>query len=340
MKKLPLLLLLIMVVVTMIMSCRKDTETKPLKVGLVLGFGSISDKGFNQMAYEGLLSAHEEMGLEWEIKESAAAVDFANNIAWFANKKFDVIVTLGYDAAQATLLAAAAHPEIKFILLDHSFDEIPSNLACITYQIDQVAFPAGFLAAYWANRTDATDAKAGNVAGPEIPPILQFTESFASGVAYFNNQYAREVIVNRLYATSFVDTLEGANLAESLIQGGADVIFACAGTTGNGALYQARNSGIAGIGVDTDQYFTIPDVGGILLTSCMKRLDQSLYNELVAIGKGAYHGGTTTVGNLSNNGVALAPFHNYENQIPDSIKTALSLIRQGIEDGSISTGWN
>lgn len=340
MKKLPFLLLLIMVVVTVVMSCKKDEETKPLKVGLVLSFGTISDKGFNQMAYEGLLSAHEEMDLDWEIKESASTVDITNNIADFASRQFDVIVTLGYDASQATLDAATAHPEIKFVLLDHSFDEIPSNLACITYQIDQVSFPAGFLAAYWAIRTDATDAKVGNVAGPEIPPILQFTESFAAGVAYFNNQYAREVVVNKIFATSFVDTLEGANLAESLIQGGADVIFACAGTTGNGALYQARNSGIAGIGVDTDQYFTIPDVGDILLTSCMKRLDQSLYSELVAIGNGAYHGGITSVGNLTNNGVALAPFHNYENQIPDSIKSALSLIRQGIVNGSISTGWN
>lgn len=340
MKKALFLILLIPSLVTTFISCDKDEDTKPLKVGLVLSFGTISDKGFNQMAYEGLLNAQDEMQLEWEIKESSAVADISSNIAYFAANNFDVIVTLGFDASQPTLDAANAHPEIKFVLLDASFAEIPANLACITYQIDQVSFPAGFLAAYWANQTDPTDAKVGNVAGPEIPPILQFTESFASGVDYFNTLYTREVMVNGIYATSFLDTLEGANLAESLILSGADVIFACAGTTGNGALYQAKNSGIAGIGVDTDQYFTIPDVGDILLTSCMKRLDQSLYSELIAIGNGEFHGGTTSVGNLTNNGVELAPFHNYENQIPDSIKTALSTIRQGIVNGSISTGWD
>lgn len=340
MKKALSVFLLFLVVVMTVISCKKDEDASPLKVGLVVGFGTISDKGFNQMAYEGLLMANQEMDFDWEIKESTTVADINNNIAWFATNNFDVIVTLGYDASQATLEAAQANPQIKFVLLDHSFGEIPANLACITYQIDQVSFPAGFLAAYWANKTDPADAKVGNVAGPEIPPILQFTQSFAAGVDYFNDQYTSEVVVNGSYATSFIDTLQGAYLAESLIQNGADVIFACAGTTGNGALYQAKNAGIAGIGVDTDQYFTIPDVGDILITSCIKRLDQSLYNELVAIGNGQFHGGTTSNGNLTNNGVELAPFHNYENQIPDSIKTALSLIRQGIINGSINTGWN
>jgi basic membrane protein A and related proteins len=340
MKKTLALILLITVVVAVLISCKKDEEAKPLKVGLVLSFGTISDKGFNQMAYEGLLLADKELNMDWEIKESCAVAEISSNIAYFAANKFDVIITLGFDASQPTLDAANAHPEIKFVLLDASFANLPANLACVTYQIDQVSFPAGFLAAYWANQTDPTDAKVGNVAGPEIPPILQFTESFAAGVAYFNNQYTREVTLNKVHATDFNDTLQGANLAASLIQGGADVLFACAGTTGNGALYQAKNSGIGGIGVDTDQYFTIPDVGDILLTSCMKRLDQSIYSELIAIGNKQFHGGTTSIGNLTNNGVELAPFHNFETQIPDSIKTALAGIRQGIISGTINTGWN
>ena len=340
MKKALSLILLISALIATFVSCDKDEDTKPLKVGLVLSFGTISDKGFNQMAYEGLLLADEELDLEWEIKESSAVAEISSNIAYFAANNFDVIVALGFDAAQPTLDAANAHPEIKFVLLDASFAELPANLACITYQIDQVSFPAGFLAAYWANQTDPTDAKVGNVAGPEIPPILQFTQSFAAGVAYFNNQYTRVVTLNKVHATDFNDTLQGANLAESLIQAGADVMFACAGTTGNGSLYQAKNIGIVGIGVDTDQYFTIPDVGDILLTSCMKRLDQSLYQEMIAINNRQFHGGSTSIGNLTNSGVELAPFHDFETQIPDSIKTALAGIRQGIISGTINTGWN
>ena len=141
------------------------------------------------------------------------------------------------------------------------------------------------------------------------------------------------------HAGNFDDTLQGAHLADSLIQSGADLIFACAGKTGNGALYQAKISGKQGIGVDTDQYLTIPEVGDILLTSCMKRLDISIHDEIIAISQNQFHGGTSITTNLTSNGVQLAPFHDFENQIPDSIKTVLGEIRQGIINGTVNTGW-
>lgn len=325
--------------VMILSSCTKNESSETLKIGLVTGLGSLNDRGFNQQAYDGLIAGAAETKSEWEVRESNTLPELESNIAYFCDQKFDVIITLTYDAAQFTMDAAIAHPDIKFIQLDYSFSELPANLACITYQVDQVSFPAGFLAAYWAIKVNPSGAGVGYVAGPEIPPILQFTQSFSAGIDYFNSQYGLDVNTYGAYASDFNDTLQGAHLADSLIQAGADVIFACAGKTGNGALYQAKNSGVTGIGVDTDQYLTIPEVGNILLTSCMKRLDESIYHEIISISNGQFHGGTTTIANLTSNGVELAPFHEYENQIPDSIKTALSGIRQGIINGFINTGW-
>ena len=339
MKKLLFTIMLILVFSTVFVSCKKDKDPETLKIGLVTGLGTLTDRGFNQQAYEGLLTAAAETNSEWDVRESLNLDQVESNIAYFCDNKFDVIITMTYDASQVTQDAALAHPDIKFILLDHSIADPPANLACVTYQIDQVSFQAGFLAAWWADKVNHSEAMVGYVAGPQIPNILQFTQSLSAGIDYFNNQYALAVNISGAYATAFNDTLQGAQMAGLLIQDGADIIFACAGKTGNGALYQAKNSGVVSIGVDTDQYLTIPEVGSILLTSCMKRLDQSIYQEILAISAGQFHGGTTTIASLTSNGVELAPFHDFENQVPDSIRLALSNIRQGIINGSINTGW-
>ena len=44
-----------------------------------------------------------------------------------------------------------------------------------------------------------------------------------------------------------------------MIDKGVDVIFGCGGKTGNGAVTAAAQAGVYAIGVDTDQYFTLPE---------------------------------------------------------------------------------
>jgi basic membrane protein A len=330
---------LILLSIQLFTACIKEVKTETIRIGLVTGVGNLNDRGFNQQAYEGLLAANLLVETYHEVKESSSVADIENNILHFANNDFDVIITLGYDAAQPTLDAANLYPSIKFLLLDHSFTESPPNLACVIYQVDQASFPCGFLAAYWALRKNPANPVVGYVAGPDIPTIRQFTSSFAAGVDYFNNQYGASVTVSGANALSFTDTLQGAHLADSLIQLGAEVIFACAGKTGNGALYKARDAGMSAIGVDTDQYETIPEVGNILLTSCMKRLGDAIITEIIAVRNSQFHGGQTLFSKLENNGVDLAPYHDFEPLIPDSIKQAILTIKQGIIDGSIDSGW-
>ena len=321
-------------------SCRKDDKPVPLRVGLVTGVGTLNDRGFNQQAYSGLADASRVVNMEWEVRESASVSGIESNIRYFLDKKVDVIITLGYDAAQVTLDAAEANPSVKFLLLDYTFPSLPKNMACVDHKVDQASFPCGFLAAYQACVKNPASPVAGYVAGPDIPTIRQFTLSYAAGVAYFNSKYGRNVLVAGANVPTFTDTLRGAKVADSLIQLGAEVIFACAGKTGNGALYKAKEKGKAAIGVDTDQYLTIPEVGDILITSCMKRLDAAIRTEVIDIVKCKFHGGETLISNLENKGVQLAPYHDFDAKIPDSIRQAVTEIEQGIMDGTIDTGVN
>jgi basic membrane protein A len=320
--------------------CKKDAGTLPLRVGLVTGIGTLNDRGFNQQAYEGVVAASGIVNLEYEVRESSSAADIVSNIRYLVNKKVDLIITLGFDAAQPSLDAALANPSVKFLLLDYSFSSLPLNIACVQFRVDQASFPCGFLAAYLAFLKNPGNPIAGFVAGPDIPPIQQFAMSYVSGVRYFNDKYNRKVMVTGNSVSSFTDTLRGAQVADSLISVGAEVIFAFAGKSGNGALYKVKEKGKAAIGVDTDQFLTIPDIGNILITSCMKRLDTAIKSEILLISGGQFHGGQTITLSLKDKGVDLAPYHAFDPLLPDSIKQAVLDIKLGIANGTIATGWH
>jgi basic membrane protein A len=91
--------------------------------------------------------------------------------------------------------------------------------------------------------------------------------------------------------------------------------------------------------VDVDQYFTLPNEKDILITSCMKRLDNAVFGVTEAMLNDEFPGGSVYVGTLTNDGVGLAPYHDFEDQIPDELKQEVDAIIEGIKAGEIDTGW-
>jgi len=316
------------------------TEPQPvLKIGLVGGLGGFSDAGFNQNILAGLKKVAKDLPVICETYESKTVADFSLGIQHFLTHGFDLIITAGFDAAQSTVNAANTNPGTDFVIIDYSMTSPPSNLLCAVFDVDQASFPCGFLAAWWAYKQNYSNPVAGFVAGPEIPEIRQFSVSYSNGIAYFNNMYNKNVGSLGYYASSFSDTLQGAKLADSLLQQNASIVFAFAGKTGNGALYKVKEAGKWAIGVDVDQYFSIPPVAPVLLTSCMKMLDVMVYDILSKYYNHIFPGGSVIHGNLNNNEIGMSPFHDYDVMIPDSIKSALAGISAGIKDGTIKTGW-
>jgi basic membrane protein A len=88
-----------------------------------------------------------------------------------------------------------------------------------------------------------------------------------------------------------------------------------------------------------DQYFTLPNEKDILITSCMKRLDNAVYTVTEALTKDEFPGGSVYVGTLDNGGVGLAPFHDFEGEIPAELAAEVEAIQEAIIAGELSTGW-
>ncbi len=332
---------LLLILAGLLTACNGSPDAPEIKIGLVSTEGGFSDSGFNELAHIGFLRAQDEHTFTAEALESSSTEEIRDNIYNLAEQGFDLIITLGYQAAEPVLEAAQDYPDVQFALLDLKVDDPPSNLSTFVYRVDQSAFLCGFLAAWWADSNNSDQAVVGWVGGPPITEIERFRVGYASGVAHYNYNARSSVKVIGEYASGFLDPDEGRRIAGKLIENGASVIFPFAGTTGHGALSAAKEHGIWGIGVDQDLYHTLPEVSDILLTSNMKKLDNTV-SALISrfLANDDWGGEPVHFGTLSNGDVDLAPFHDFESEVPDSIRQQLSDLREAIINGQQPTGWS
>jgi basic membrane protein A len=301
-----------------------------IKVGLVTDVGKIDDKSFNQSAWEGVQRAQKELGAQIKFVETTDPKDYAKNIDQFGQDNYDVIVTVGFAIGQATAEAARKYPKIKFIGVDQFQEKETENLAGLIFDEDKAGYLAGALAGSMTK-----SGTIGQVLGtPVVPPVEKF------GFGYIQGAKAVKPDVKILsachpggLAKGFSDPDWGKSTTLQMIDQKADIVFAAGGNTGNGGLIAANEKKILGIGVDTDQYFTLPEVKASLLSSAMKLITPGVFNIVKSAQDGKFKGGNV-VGE-----VGLAPFHDLEPQVPAAVKSKLAEIDKGLKDNSIKVGF-
>jgi basic membrane lipoprotein Med (substrate-binding protein (PBP1-ABC) superfamily) len=304
----------------------------PTSVCLVTDVGRINDGTFNQFAYEGMVRAAEEFGLDNTFIETQAQTDYDANINSCVSEGFDIIVTVGFLIADATLAAATANPDVYFIGVDQFFVDHPSNLVGIQYREDQGGFLAGALAAMMT--------KSGTVAGVygiDIPPVVKFRNGFENGARYVDPAIG----LIGVYIDDFVAPDRGASAAEQFMGEGADVIFGAGGPTGSGGIKRAAEEGVLVIGVDQDEYFTTFGSGStpgaqFLISSAVKRVDLGVYDQIYGFLTGLDAGGSLYILDAANGGITYAPPHG--SSVPQDVSDRLEVIRQGLANGTIDTG--
>ncbi len=309
--------------------------TGKLKVGEITDTGGIDDKTFNQTAYRGIERAVEELGIEGGYLESEQPTDYAKHITEYINQKYDLIVTVGYLLGEDTQKFAQQYPDQKFAIVDYAYDPVIPNVLGLAFSTDQAAFMAGYLA---AGMTET--GKVGTFGGMEIPTVTIFMVGYANGVEYYNQVHGTNVQVlgTTTYAGNFESTDDGRRLGESLMDEGCDIVMPVAGPVGEGTAAAVMERGKMMIGVDTDFAVSAPNYKSIVLTSVLKNMDVAVFDAIKAVKEGTFKGGTY-VGTLENDGVGLAPFHEFENKVPQSLKDELEQLRKDIISGAVDTGW-
>ena len=341
-KKLLAIVAVLLVASMVLTACASSAATPAatkFKVCEVTDTGGIDDKSFNATAWKGVQDAIDQLGVDGKYLESKEVSDFEKNINAFLDEDCNLIITVGFLLSDATKAAAEANPDVKFSIVDNTYDPAISNVVSQAFQTDEAAFLAGYLSA-GVTKT----GKVGTFGGMQIPTVTIFMDGYARGVAYYNEKHSTKVEVlgwdpeaqTGLFTNDFSDQQKGNDMAVSLMDEGADIILPVAGPVGLGAAAAVKSRGNAYIiGVDSDWYLTAPDYASIELTSVFKNMDVTTLNVIKSAMDGTFTGGNS-VGNLANGGVGLAAFHDLDSVVPADLKAELDQVKADILSGKIT----
>lgn len=285
-------------------------------IGLVTDVGEVDDKSFNQSTWEGVVAGGKEVNAIVNYVETKDAKDYAANMQLFIDKGYDVIVTVGFALGEATVTAATDNPNIKFIGVDQFQSAVVPNVVGLVF--DEAK--SGFLAGVLAGSLTKTKVVAAVLGTDLVPPVVNFNRGYIAGAKWVDPTIN---VISTYHPggmdVAFTDPDWGATTARQAIGQKADVIFGAGGKTGNGALIEtASNPGLYCIGVDTDQWDTVPEAQKCLVSSATKAITPSIVELIKMVQSGTFPSGNYI------GGAALAPFHDFESVVTQEIKDKLA----------------
>src|SRR6266542_3797629 len=283
--------------------------------------GGIDDRSFNATAWN----------------------DYTPNLQTFVQQKCGLIVTVGFLLGDATKASAKSNPSQKYAIVDFAYkpSEVPNNnVLGLTFSTDQAAFLAGYVAAGMSKTH-----KLGTFGGLKIPTVTIFMDGFWAGMKYYNQKNNANVQLvgwdakkqNGLFTGDFTNQDNGKRVTETLLSQGADIILPVAGPVGLGAAAAVKAAGGDKhmVWVDTDGCESAQQYCSLFLTSIEKHMDVAVQTAIKSAVDNQFKGGTY-VGTLQNDGVGIAPYHDFDSQVPQKLKDDVNAIKQGIVSGSIS----
>ncbi|MBI5156836.1 MAG: BMP family ABC transporter substrate-binding protein [Acidimicrobiia bacterium] len=306
-------------------------------------FGDVDDAAVNEATWAGMEQAADEFGVGIDFLSSNDTANYPRHLATFIEQGCDLIVTTGALLANDTASAARANPDQLFAIVDYPVgafdpwgDPPVENVRGLTFQVDEAAFLAGYLAAGMS-----TTHVIGTFGGLNIPPVTIFMEGFRKGALHYDGIHGTVTTVegwngtDGLFTADFSSQDKAYEFTRDLLDEGADIILPVADRAGEGACRAAVEAGgVAVIGTHWDWYFSAPDCGPVLLTSILKRFDVAVYKtiqNLVVINAL----GSQYLGTLKNDGVGLAPFHEFADAVPAELAAEVEALREDIISGAV-----
>ena len=295
------------------------------KIGLVTDVGQLNDRGFNQLAYEGLKRAEKELGVEIRVAQSRSASDYIPNHTSLARQGFDLIIGVGFAQGDAVDAAAMKMPDTSYAIVDvdqQSLKHKPANVVGLLFREEEAGYLAGVLAGLSVKK-DKTPV-VGSVGGFKEPPVDRFIAGYQAGAEWA----APQVKTLNSYSSDWDDQAKCKEIAFDQISRGASVVFQVAGGCGLGALDAAKERSVWGIGVDADQSF----LGSFVLTSAMKHVDEAVFRTIKSVVDDNFEGGKSLVFGLKEDGVGLGRINP---KIPEQDRRVVDDVQKRIRAGEI-----
>jgi basic membrane protein A len=329
MKKIVILIMAIMVL--LLTACGTEKESKneksengKLKIGLVLSTGGLGDKSFNDSAYRGLKKAEDELGVEIKYVEPSSVSEFDSFLREFAEANYDLIIGVGFQMKDSVVKIATEYPESHFVMIDQPVD-MP-NVVSASFNEPEGSFMAGALAGMMT-KTNVV----GFIGAMDLPLIRSFGDGYMAGAKYINPK----IVTFNAYVgggSPFNDPARGKEMALSMIDSKADIVYHAAAGSGIGVFEAAKERGVYAIGVDSNQDDVVP---GTVLTSMLKNVDEAVFTIIKDTQEKGFKAGEKDF-NLANGGVGITDLKYTKDKVGEVNLKKLEEIKADIISGKIN----
>ena len=262
------------------------------RMAIVFATGGLGDKSFNDSAYEGMKRAEKNLGIEFDQAEPQAVADESLLMRFAQTRKYDLIISIGFDQADALQVVSERFPNQKFAIVDTAVDA--PNVASYVYKEAERGFVVGAIAGLMTTRTGdpriVSDKQVvGVIGGMDIPLIRANVAGYIAGAKYVNPK----VEVKYAYVGHWADPAKCKEMANAMLDEGVDVLWLAAGRSGLGGIKAAEERNCYAIGADSDQGYLAPDN---ILTNGMKLVDNTVYMAVEAVLKDEFTPGINMLG--------------------------------------------
>lgn len=239
--------------------------------------GGRGDGTFNDLAAKGLDKAKSDLSADIkELSPKEDGSDRADLLRQLADAGYNPVFGVGFNYEDPINTVAKEYPNISFVRIDGGPSDV-TNVAVESFREEEGSYLVGAAAALKSKTNHI-----GFIGGNESALITKFYAGYKQGAMAINPS----ITIDDKRLASGTDgsgfgNLSGAKVAaQSMYQGGADVVYTAAGGSYGGSFPAAADAGKWAIGVDNDQYLTVSDPAWkkIILTSMFKKVDTAVYN--------------------------------------------------------------
>lgn len=283
---------------------------------------TIKDEGYAQAAYGALMEMQTKYALDVSYQESVTEAGIKDVLRNYAADGFDLIIAHELYFTEAVNEIAPEFPDTKFAVSGGYSAEHANVVA-----VDATNWEATYLIGALAGLITETN-KLGIITVTESPIAKRMVNAYKISARSQNP----DIEVTHVFTGSFDDVVKGKELATAMIKNGVDVVYSNSGQGNLGAIEACKENGVYAIGSVVDLNDKAPDT---VVSSSLLSPDQ--YIKIIIDG---YMNGSLEWGKYYEMGVkdgieGMAPYHSFENKIPQDVKDRVEQVKQHLIDGKI-----
>lgn len=281
--------------------------------------GSVSDSGWNAMAYTGLKAIEE--GIPCEVaNRQATDAQIKDAMRSYAQKDYDLVIGHGYEYNAPGVEMAKLFPSTVFV--SSSGGETVENAGAFRFYLEQ----GFYLAGYMAGKMSKT-GKIAAVGFNSIPSIKSTFRAYIAGAQAANPEI--EVIEPNMALEDDIAKFKQATLAA--IDVGADFVIHQANDMAQGVFDACKEKGVFAFGANLDQN---SNESGVVIGSAIIDAKLSYLRLAEEVHSGAYKGKIELQG-MADGAIGFIVNPKLQEKVPAALLTELEAMRDKIRNGEL-----